>query len=87
MAWVLFSIITNPSVDAKVVAELEQHGFMATEADPEPRILEYDDIPKLPYLTAVVSETMRFLTVRPILCMRIQLVMPVTAGKVLCSPL
>jgi fatty acid synthase len=63
MSWVLFNIVTNPDVEAKVVAELEQQGFLASPPRPQPRTLEYDDIPKLPYLAAVVNETMRILPV------------------------
>jgi cytochrome P450 len=63
MSWTLFSIVTNPAVEAKVAAELEQQGFVATEAQPQSRTLEYDDIPKLPYLTAVLNESMRLLPV------------------------
>jgi cytochrome P450 len=65
MSWVLFNIVTNPDVEAKVVAELEQQGFLASPPRPQPRTLEYDDIPKLPYLAAVVNETMRILPVCP----------------------
>jgi hypothetical protein len=65
MSWVLFSIVTNPEVEAKVLAELEQQGFLASPAQPQPRVLEYDGISKLPNLTAVLNETMRYLTVRP----------------------
>jgi cytochrome P450 len=65
MSWTLFSIITNPDVEAKVAAELEQQGFLATPAQPQARTLEYDGIPKLPYLAAVLNESMRVLTVCP----------------------
>ncbi len=63
MSWVLFSIVTNPDVEAKLVGELDQQGFLATQSQPQPRMLEYDDIPKLPYLTAVLNESMRLLPV------------------------
>lgn len=65
MSWALFNIVTNPAVEAKVIAELEQQGLLASPEHPQPRTLEYDDIPKLPYLGAALNESMRVLTVCP----------------------
>ena len=38
-AWTLFLVSQHPEVEAKLVAELEQAGLLATPQQPEPRAL------------------------------------------------
>ena len=56
-----FAISQHPEVEERVVAELAQHGLLATEDDPNPRTLAYPDLGKLTYLQAVIK-------VRPSTC-------------------
>ena len=54
-AWTLFSLSQHPEVEAKLAAELAQHGLLATPERPMPRAIEWDDIPKLTYLQAIIK--------------------------------
>ena len=45
----------NPKVEAKIVEELKSNGLLATPEKPSPRPIEWDDIPKLTYLNAVIK--------------------------------
>jgi cytochrome P450 len=65
MAWCLFAIGTRPEVEARVVAELEGLGLLASPSNPNPPDLTLDHLSKLPYLNAVIKETMRYHTVIP----------------------
>lgn len=58
-AWVVFSVSQHPEVEAKIVEELRQHDLLATAEQPNPRAIQWDDIPKLTYLNAVIKEAMR----------------------------
>jgi hypothetical protein len=42
-------------VEAKVVAELASLGLLGTPENPTPRAVEWDDLPKLVYLDAVIK--------------------------------
>ncbi|CAK0787662.1 hypothetical protein CVIRNUC_010884 [Coccomyxa viridis] len=55
----LFAISQHPEVEEKVVAELAEHGLLATKDNPNPRTLAYPDLGKLTYLQAVIKETLR----------------------------
>ncbi|BDA46965.1 Cytochrome P450 3A28 [Coccomyxa sp. Obi] len=59
IAWALFSIATTPSLQDGIAKELSENGLLAHGEDREPRLPEYDDLPKLPYLTAVIKESQR----------------------------
>ncbi len=48
-----FSIATTPSLQDGIAKELSDNGLLAHGEDREPRLPEFDDLPKLPYLTAV----------------------------------
>ena len=54
-AWTVYSLSQHPEVEARLVAELAQHGLLATAMQPTPRPIEWDDIPKLTYLQAVIK--------------------------------
>ena len=54
-AWVVFSVSQHPEVEAKIVEELRQHDLLATAEQPNPRAFQWDDIPKLTYLNAVIK--------------------------------
>ena len=47
----------HPEVEAKIVEELKQHDLLATIEQPNPRAIQWDDIPKLTYLNAVIKVT------------------------------
>lgn len=53
----------HPEVQARVAAELESLGLLATPGNPTPRRLEYADLTKLPYMDAVLRESLRLLPV------------------------
>jgi hypothetical protein len=55
MAWVLYGVSQHPAVEAKLVAELASLGLLATPGNPTPRTVEWDDLPKLVYLDAVIK--------------------------------
>ena len=54
-AWVVFSVSQHPEVEAKITEELRQHDLLATVEQPNPRAIQWDDIPKLTYLNAVIK--------------------------------
>jgi hypothetical protein len=45
----------HPEEEAKVLAELDEAGLLATRQRPNPRALEYGDLNKLTYLQAVLK--------------------------------
>ena len=51
----MYSLSQHPEVEARLAAELAQHGLLATATQPSPRAIEWDDIPKLTYLQAVIK--------------------------------
>jgi hypothetical protein len=55
LAWALYLVSQHPEVEAKVVAELAQHGLLATPGSPNPRPVQWDDLAKLTYLNAVIK--------------------------------
>jgi cytochrome P450 len=54
-SWTLFALSQHPEAEARLAAELAQHGLLATPERPVPRATEWDDIPKLTYLQAVIK--------------------------------
>ena len=54
-AWTLFLVSQHPEVEAKIAAELDQVGLLATAARPQPRALQYEDLSRLPYLNMVIK--------------------------------
>ena len=54
-AWTLYLVSQHPEVEAKLVAELEQAGLLATPQQPEPRALQYADLSKLTFLSMVIK--------------------------------
>eukprot|EP00884_Botryococcus_braunii_P023274 jgi/Botrbrau1/9630/Bobra.0131s0010.1 len=63
MAWTLFLVSQHPQVEAAITAELEQRGLLVSHHNPSPRKLVYSDLAHLPYLSAVIKESMRMYTV------------------------
>ena len=63
MTWTTYLLSQHPEVEAKVVAELDGAGLLATPSNRTPRAVEYADLAKLPYLGWVCKEAMR---VRPV---------------------
>jgi cytochrome P450 len=59
-AWTLFMISRYPEIEARVVAELDSLGLLASPLKPNPRELCPDELTRLPYLTAVIKETSRY---------------------------
>lgn len=57
--WSLYLLSQHPEVEAKIVAELDAAGLLATPARPEPRRLEWADLNKLVYMQAFIKEVLR----------------------------
>ena len=57
--WSLYLLSQHPEVEAKLVAELDAAGLLATPARPEPRRLEWADLNKRVYLQAFIKEVLR----------------------------
>ncbi len=55
LSWTLYLVSQHPEVEAKVAAELAQHGLLATPGNPNPRPVQWDDLGKLTYLNAVIK--------------------------------
>jgi cytochrome P450 len=62
-SWTLFNIATVPGVQDKIAEELDSLGLLAKPGCPAPREMEWEDLKKLPYLTAATKEAMRMLPV------------------------
>eukprot|EP00884_Botryococcus_braunii_P022866 jgi/Botrbrau1/9263/Bobra.180_1s0020.1 len=62
MVWVLYAVSQNPEVEAKLTAELASLGLLASPGNPTPRPVQWDDLPKLAYLDAVIKESLRMWT-------------------------
>eukprot|EP00884_Botryococcus_braunii_P001263 jgi/Botrbrau1/11137/Bobra.331_1s0007.1 len=63
LAWVLYCLSQHREVEAKLVDELAALGLLASSGNPKPRQVEWEDLPKLVYLEAVIKEALRFYTV------------------------
>eukprot|EP00884_Botryococcus_braunii_P004719 jgi/Botrbrau1/14248/Bobra.0381s0009.1 len=71
IGWTLFEILRNKEVEARVLKELDSLGLLASPTDPNPRDICPDDLNKLPYLNAVIKESMRYHQVVPLATYRI----------------
>ena len=54
-AWVVYSVSQHPEVEAKLVEQLKSLDLLATAEQPAPRPIQWDDIPRLTYLNAVIK--------------------------------
>eukprot|EP00884_Botryococcus_braunii_P015153 jgi/Botrbrau1/23639/Bobra.55_2s0026.1 len=63
VAWTLYLLSQHPDKEAKVLEELDSLGLLVTKDRPKPRPLEYADFSQIPYLAAVIKESMRMYTV------------------------
>ncbi|GAB4815787.1 hypothetical protein N2152v2_002833 [Parachlorella kessleri] len=61
MAWTLYLLSRHPEAEARVCQELEEHGLLATPSNPTPRLVEYENLSHLVFLSACVKESMRLL--------------------------
>lgn len=50
-----YLVSKHPEVEAKLCEELRGRSLLATEENPSPRQVTFEDIGHLPYLTAVVK--------------------------------
>lgn len=50
-----FFIVTHPEVEAKVCAELEAHGLLASPDTPTARAVAFEDLSSLTYLGAAIK--------------------------------
>ena len=58
--WVLrLSLAAHPQLQAKLAQELDEAGLLASPSRPEPRPLTHADLTALPYMDAVIKESMR----------------------------
>eukprot|EP00884_Botryococcus_braunii_P008647 jgi/Botrbrau1/17784/Bobra.0127s0037.2 len=71
IAWTLFAIARYPEIEARIMAELDGLGLLATPIEPQPREMRLDDLSRLPYLDAVIKESMRYYMVVPGVSLRI----------------
>ena len=55
IAWTLGALATHPTVQSKLVSELSTAGMVGVGA----RQFEWGDVARLPYLNAVIKETLR----------------------------
>ncbi|BDA43361.1 Cytochrome P450 4e2 [Coccomyxa sp. Obi] len=62
-SFTLALLATHPAAQRAVAAELQKAGLLATPAQKIPRQLTYADLSRLPYLDAVVKESMRMFPV------------------------
>eukprot|EP00884_Botryococcus_braunii_P020070 jgi/Botrbrau1/6747/Bobra.0324s0032.1 len=58
ISWTMYELVKNPRVMAKLEAELDAAGLLVSPERPQPRRFAFSDI-QLPYLQAVVKESMR----------------------------
>lgn len=63
LAFALFFIASYPEAEEKIMSELRELGLLACRSNPNPRQMEFSDIAQLPFLKAVVKETLRLLPV------------------------
>ena len=54
-AWVLFAVSQHPEVEAGILKELRALNLLATPQNPIPQPIQWDDVPKLVYLTATIK--------------------------------
>ena len=54
-AWLLYQVSQHPEVEAKICAELDQHGLLVTPSRPNSRKVTYEDLGKLTYLDMVIK--------------------------------
>ena len=54
-AWVVYTVSQHPEVEARIVEELKNLDLLATAEQPTPRPIQWDDIPRLIYLNAVIK--------------------------------
>ena len=54
-AWVVYTVSQHPEVEAKIVEELKSLDLLAIAEQPTPRPIQWDDIPRLIYLNAVIK--------------------------------
>ena len=54
-AWVVYAVSQRPQVEAKIVEELRSLDLLATPEQPSPRPIQWENIPRLTYLNAVIK--------------------------------
>ena len=60
-AWVVYTVSQHPKVEAKIVEELKSLDLLATPMRPQPRPIQWEDVPKLTYLNAVIKVRLKHL--------------------------
>ncbi|GLC34196.1 hypothetical protein PLESTM_000168400 [Pleodorina starrii] len=61
IAWALMFIASDEQVEARIAAELDACGLLATPARPEPRPVAWGDLGALRFLNAVIQEALRLM--------------------------
>ena len=57
----VYAVSQDPKVEARIVDELRSLDLLATKEQPAPRAIQWDDIPNLKYLNAVIKVAFSFL--------------------------
>lgn len=66
IAYALYLVSQYPEAQCRLEAELDAAQLLVTPWRPVPREMAFEDLPRLPYLQAVVREAMRMYPVAPI---------------------
>ena len=69
IAWTLYLLAKHPKAMARLEAELDAAGLLATPARPRPRPFTFADISKLRYLDAVLKVRMACSTPHALDCL------------------
>ncbi|GLC33832.1 hypothetical protein PLESTB_000509600 [Pleodorina starrii] len=85
VAWVLFALASWPEVQQRVRGELEARGLVAGADGSPPRDPSLDDLSQLPYLNAVIDETMRMFPVAATASVR-EVTQPTRVGDYVIPP-
>ena len=66
ITWTLAALAAHPRIQARLAAELAAAGLAPTAGAPVPREFEWGDLNRLPYLGAVIKESLRLYSPAPL---------------------
>ncbi|GLI68700.1 hypothetical protein VaNZ11_013179 [Volvox africanus] len=85
VAWVLFALAAHPEVQRRCRRELAARGLLKERDGSPPRDPSLEDLSQLPYLNAVIDETMRMFPVAATASVR-EVTQPTRVGDYLIPP-